>query len=263
MRIQTAFFANGFHVAAYQREARRRAGSEAGPATIAVGCRQASKKQLRAPRNPFSRTGCACSAPAILGHVSWSAAPRPCASPATIFGGSGTAASWSASSCSRSWPCSKPKSTRTFFSIRSTTSTRSPAASRIRPRKRCCASSEIMRYLLYESSTDTVPLSRELAHLRSFLDLQRLRLAASAQAGHRAGSRRHQPRLRPPHCPTVIAAAGGKRLQAWRPHGPAGGSAYLPDTGCRWAAALFGAQLRGSRRCRAGNCPGSPAAWAS
>ncbi|MBT2556303.1 sensor histidine kinase [Hymenobacter sp. ISL-91] len=40
---------------------------------------------------------------------------------------------------------------------------------------------EIMRYLLYESSTDTVPLSRELAHLRSFLDLQRLRLPASAQ----------------------------------------------------------------------------------
>ena len=40
---------------------------------------------------------------------------------------------------------------------------------------------EIMRYLLYESSTDTVPLNRELAHLRSFLDLQRLRLAASAQ----------------------------------------------------------------------------------
>ena len=40
---------------------------------------------------------------------------------------------------------------------------------------------EIMRYLLYESSTDTVPLSWELAHLRSFLDLQRLRLAASAQ----------------------------------------------------------------------------------
>ncbi|MET4105460.1 hypothetical protein ABIB60_000794 [Hymenobacter sp. UYP22] len=40
---------------------------------------------------------------------------------------------------------------------------------------------EIMRYLLYESSTDTVPLSREIAHLRSFLDLQRLRLSASAQ----------------------------------------------------------------------------------
>ncbi|WP_187631969.1 sensor histidine kinase [Hymenobacter lutimineralis] len=39
---------------------------------------------------------------------------------------------------------------------------------------------EIMRYLLYESSTDTVPLSRELAHLHSFLDLQRLRLPASA-----------------------------------------------------------------------------------
>ncbi|AHJ99253.1 sensor histidine kinase [Hymenobacter swuensis] len=40
---------------------------------------------------------------------------------------------------------------------------------------------EIMRYLLYESSTDTVPLSREVAHLSSFLDLQRLRLSASAQ----------------------------------------------------------------------------------
>ncbi|MCR5887590.1 sensor histidine kinase [Hymenobacter sp. J193] len=39
---------------------------------------------------------------------------------------------------------------------------------------------EIMRYLLYESSTDTVPISRELAHLHSFLDLQRLRLPASA-----------------------------------------------------------------------------------
>lgn len=39
---------------------------------------------------------------------------------------------------------------------------------------------EIMRYLLYDSSTDTVPLSRELDHLRSFLDLQRLRLPASA-----------------------------------------------------------------------------------
>lgn len=39
---------------------------------------------------------------------------------------------------------------------------------------------EIMRYLLYESSTDTVPLSRELAHLNAFLDLQRLRLPASA-----------------------------------------------------------------------------------
>lgn len=39
---------------------------------------------------------------------------------------------------------------------------------------------EIMRYLLYESSTDTVPLSRELVHLRAFLDLQRLRLPASA-----------------------------------------------------------------------------------
>ncbi|UOG74375.1 sensor histidine kinase [Hymenobacter tibetensis] len=40
---------------------------------------------------------------------------------------------------------------------------------------------EIMRYLLYESSTDTVPLSREIQHLNSFLDLQRLRLSASAQ----------------------------------------------------------------------------------
>ena len=35
---------------------------------------------------------------------------------------------------------------------------------------------ESMRYLLYDSSADTVPLSQELAHLGSFLDLQRLRL---------------------------------------------------------------------------------------
>jgi hypothetical protein len=38
--------------------------------------------------------------------------------------------------------------------------------------------SEIMRYMLYESSADTVPLAKELQHLRSFLDLQRLRLPA-------------------------------------------------------------------------------------
>ena len=42
---------------------------------------------------------------------------------------------------------------------------------------------ESMRYLLYDSAADTVPLSQELAHLRSFLDLQRLRLpAAEAEA---------------------------------------------------------------------------------
>nr|WP_277881507.1 histidine kinase [Hymenobacter cyanobacteriorum] len=42
---------------------------------------------------------------------------------------------------------------------------------------------ESMRYLLYDSSADTVPLSQELAHLRSFLDLQRLRLPeAEAEA---------------------------------------------------------------------------------
>jgi len=39
---------------------------------------------------------------------------------------------------------------------------------------------EIMRYMLYESSADTVPLAQELTHLRSFLDLQRLRLPAAA-----------------------------------------------------------------------------------
>ncbi|UYZ58845.1 sensor histidine kinase [Hymenobacter latericus] len=39
--------------------------------------------------------------------------------------------------------------------------------------------SEIMRYMLYESSADAVPLSKELNHLRSFLDLQRLRLPAN------------------------------------------------------------------------------------
>ncbi|HEX8327164.1 MAG TPA: sensor histidine kinase [Hymenobacter sp.] len=35
---------------------------------------------------------------------------------------------------------------------------------------------ESMRYLLYDSSADAVPLSQELAHLRGFLELQRLRL---------------------------------------------------------------------------------------
>ncbi|AYA38394.1 histidine kinase [Hymenobacter oligotrophus] len=39
--------------------------------------------------------------------------------------------------------------------------------------------SEIMRYMLYESAADAVPLSKELNHLRSFLDLQRLRLPAN------------------------------------------------------------------------------------
>ena len=41
---------------------------------------------------------------------------------------------------------------------------------------------ESMRYLLYDSSADTVPLSQELAHLRSFLDLQRLRLPEAETA---------------------------------------------------------------------------------
>ncbi|GAA4377621.1 histidine kinase [Hymenobacter koreensis] len=39
---------------------------------------------------------------------------------------------------------------------------------------------EIMRYMLYESNADTVPLTKEVAHLRSFLDLQRLRLPGNA-----------------------------------------------------------------------------------
>ncbi|MBC6612115.1 histidine kinase [Hymenobacter sp. BT507] len=42
--------------------------------------------------------------------------------------------------------------------------------------------SEIMRYVLYESGSDTVPLARELTHLRGFLDLQRLRLPGNAAA---------------------------------------------------------------------------------
>ncbi|UOR05290.1 histidine kinase [Hymenobacter aerilatus] len=41
---------------------------------------------------------------------------------------------------------------------------------------------EIMRYVLYESGADTVPLTRELTHLRGFLDLQRLRLPGNAAA---------------------------------------------------------------------------------
>jgi len=41
---------------------------------------------------------------------------------------------------------------------------------------------EMMRYLLYENGAATVPLARELTHLRSFLDLQRLRLPNNAAA---------------------------------------------------------------------------------
>lgn len=36
--------------------------------------------------------------------------------------------------------------------------------------------SEIMRYMLYDSKTDTVPLLRELEHLENYLELEKLRL---------------------------------------------------------------------------------------
>ena len=36
--------------------------------------------------------------------------------------------------------------------------------------------SEIMRYMLYESKTDTVPLPKELEHLENYLELEKLRL---------------------------------------------------------------------------------------
>lgn len=36
--------------------------------------------------------------------------------------------------------------------------------------------SELMRYQLYDSAADTVPLAREISHLQSFLTLQHLRL---------------------------------------------------------------------------------------
>jgi Histidine kinase len=38
---------------------------------------------------------------------------------------------------------------------------------------------ELMRYMLYESAADTVPLAKEVSHLQSFLSLQRLRLPGS------------------------------------------------------------------------------------
>ena len=41
---------------------------------------------------------------------------------------------------------------------------------------------EIMRYMLYESGADTVPLAQELQHLRSFLALQQLRLPTTGSA---------------------------------------------------------------------------------
>ncbi len=36
--------------------------------------------------------------------------------------------------------------------------------------------SEIMRYMLYDSKTDTVPLPKELEHLENYLELEKLRL---------------------------------------------------------------------------------------
>ena len=36
--------------------------------------------------------------------------------------------------------------------------------------------SEIMRYMLYESKTDTVPLEKEVLHLENYLELEKLRL---------------------------------------------------------------------------------------
>jgi LytS/YehU family sensor histidine kinase len=39
-----------------------------------------------------------------------------------------------------------------------------------------------MRYLLYESAADTVPLAQELRHLQGFLELQRLRLPLAEAA---------------------------------------------------------------------------------
>ncbi len=36
--------------------------------------------------------------------------------------------------------------------------------------------SEIMRYMLYDSKTDTVPLEKELLHLENYLELEKLRL---------------------------------------------------------------------------------------
>ncbi|MGI4824448.1 MAG: sensor histidine kinase [Janthinobacterium lividum] len=41
---------------------------------------------------------------------------------------------------------------------------------------------ESMRYLLYESAADTVPLAQELRHLQGFLELQRLRLPLAEAA---------------------------------------------------------------------------------
>ena len=41
---------------------------------------------------------------------------------------------------------------------------------------------ELMRYQLYESTDDLVPLAREISHLQSFLTLQQLRLPAGEEA---------------------------------------------------------------------------------
>ena len=114
---------------------------------------------------------------------------------------------------------------------------------------------EIMRYLLYESSTDTVPLSRELAHLRSFLDLQRLRLAASAQQAIMLEVEGTDPDCAHPIAPLLLLPLVENAFK----HGdltarPVAVHISAPPVRRR-AAALLSAQLRGPRRCRAGAAP--------
>jgi hypothetical protein len=63
---------------------------------------------------------------------------------------------------------------------------------------------ESMRYLLYDSSADAVTLTQELTHLRSFLDLQRLRLPA-AEAATAIVLRTHGPiEAAPPVAPLLL-----------------------------------------------------------
>ncbi|RYU80481.1 sensor histidine kinase [Hymenobacter persicinus] len=61
-----------------------------------------------------------------------------------------------------------------IYSLTSVESAEAPAAVAV------LQLAELMRYLLYESAADHVPLEKEISHLQSFLSLQRLRLPATA-----------------------------------------------------------------------------------
>ena len=119
---------------------------------------------------------------------------------------------------------------------------------------------ELMRYQLYESADDLVPLAREISHLQSFLTLQQLRLPAGDEADEAIDFRLLLPpgdRARPAPAAHAAAAAGGKRLQARRPCGPSPRGPPRPAPG-RPTGSCTSRSATGFRPTRP-----RPAAWAS